>query len=156
MIGPQGLLRHSSISSHGGNAAEPELNGAKCQPLSYLAYIAANCHTVLAQLAEVDPKRIGIMGHSYGSKWTMLASCLYDKFACAVWSDGGWMAGRGKAQNIDAPISVYEVHVGSWKRAPGGRMLSYEELAKELVGYVAKMGFTHIELMLVSECPFDG
>lgn len=89
----RGLARRGfvtlSISSPGGNATEPALNGAKCQPLSYLAYIAANCHTVLAQLAEVDPKRIGIMGHSYGSKWTMLASCLYDKFACAVWSDGG-------------------------------------------------------------------
>lgn len=57
--------------------------------MSYLAYIAANCHTVLAQRPEVDPARIGVMGHSYGGKWAMFASCLYDKFACAVWSDGG-------------------------------------------------------------------
>ena len=73
-----------------------------------------------------------------------------------VWSDGGWMTTRQAAQNIDAPISVYEVHLGSWKRAPGNRMLSYLELAEQLVDYVADMGFTHIELMPVSEYPFDG
>lgn len=59
------------------------------QPLSYLAYLAANCHTALAQRPEVDPQRIGIVGHSYGGKWAMFASCLYDKFAAAAWSDGG-------------------------------------------------------------------
>ena len=92
----------------------------------------------------------------FGSEHAPANASVVRKIEGAVWSDGGWMAGRGKAQNIDAPISVYEVHLGSWKRAPGGRMLSYEELAKELVGYVAKMGFTHIELMPVSEFPFDG
>jgi tetratricopeptide (TPR) repeat protein len=59
------------------------------QPLTLLAYVAANCHTALAQLPEVDPARIGIIGLSYGGKWSMFASCLYDKFACAVWSDPG-------------------------------------------------------------------
>jgi len=73
-----------------------------------------------------------------------------------VWSDGDWMAGRGARQSIDAPISVYEVHLGSWRRAPGNRMLSYLELATQLVDYVADLGFTHIELMPVGEFPFDG
>ena len=73
-----------------------------------------------------------------------------------AWSDKDWMDTRLAAQNIDAPISVYEVHLGSWQRAPGNRMLSYLELAEQLVGYVADMGFTHIELMPVSEYPFDG
>ena len=59
------------------------------QPLTLLAYVAANCHTALAQMPMVDAKRIGIIGLSYGGKWTMFASCLYDKFACAVWSDPG-------------------------------------------------------------------
>jgi tetratricopeptide (TPR) repeat protein len=59
------------------------------QPLALLAYVAANCHTALAQMREVDPARIGIIGLSYGGKWSMFASCLYDKFACAVWSDPG-------------------------------------------------------------------
>jgi dienelactone hydrolase len=59
------------------------------QPLTLLAYVAANCHTALAQTPQVDPQRIGIIGLSYGGKWSMFASCLYDKFACAVWSDPG-------------------------------------------------------------------
>ncbi len=59
------------------------------QPLTLLAYTAANCHTALAQLPEVDADRIGIIGLSYGGKWSMFASCLHDKFACAVWSDPG-------------------------------------------------------------------
>jgi dienelactone hydrolase len=59
------------------------------QPLTLLAYTAANCHTALAQMPQVDPQRIGIIGLSYGGKWSMFASCLHDKFACAVWSDPG-------------------------------------------------------------------
>ncbi len=59
------------------------------QPLTLLAYAAANCHTVLAQVPQVDPARIGVIGLSYGGKWAMFASCLYEKFACAVWSDPG-------------------------------------------------------------------
>ena len=71
-------------------------------------------------------------------------------------SDADWMAGRGGRQNIDAPISIYEVHLGSWRRAPGNRRLSYVELADQLVSYASEMGFTHIELLPVSEFPFDG
>ena len=78
-----------SIGTPGDDAYTPASYGAKCQPLSLLAYIAANCHTALAQRPEVDPARIGVMGHSYGGKWAMFASCLCEKFACAVWSDGG-------------------------------------------------------------------
>lgn len=67
----------------------PDEDSAVLQPLSMLAYIAANSYHVLANLAEVDPDRIGIVGHSYGGKWAMFASSLYDKFALGVWSDGG-------------------------------------------------------------------
>jgi dienelactone hydrolase len=59
------------------------------QPLSFLGYVAANCHTALANLPQVDLRRIGIIGLSYGGKWSMFASCLDDRFACAVWSDPG-------------------------------------------------------------------
>jgi len=72
------------------------------------------------------------------------------------WQDAEWMESRQARHMTDAPISVYEVHLGSWKRAPGNRMLSYQELAEELVDYVVDMGFTHIECLPVSEYPFDG
>jgi hypothetical protein len=67
----------------------PTQEKAQLQPLSYHAYVAANCHRALSGLPQVDAKRIGVVGHSYGGKWAMFASCLYDKFACAAWSDGG-------------------------------------------------------------------
>lgn len=64
---------------------------------------------------------------------------------------------RARANAVDSPISIYEVHLGSWKRNPENNFwLTYEELAKELVAYVKDMGFTHIELLPVSEYPFDG
>jgi 1,4-alpha-glucan branching enzyme len=75
-----------------------------------------------------------------------------------VWRDDAWMSRRGAANDRAAPIAVYEVHLGSWRRnlAECGRYLSYQELAEELVPYAADMGFTHIEIMPVTEYPFDG
>jgi len=67
----------------------PSEDAAQLQPLSYLAYVAANCHTLLANLPEVDGERIGVVGHSFGGKWALFASCLYEKFACGCWSDPG-------------------------------------------------------------------
>ena len=84
-----------SIGSPGGDARKPEVKGGGAkeakvlQPLSYLAYVAANGYNALAAMPNVDPKRIGIVGHSYGGKWAMFGSCLYDKYAAAVWSDPG-------------------------------------------------------------------
>jgi hypothetical protein len=67
----------------------PDIKKSAVQPLSVLAYAASNSWYLLAGNPEVDSERIGIMGHSYGGKWAMFASCLFDKFACAVWSDPG-------------------------------------------------------------------
>ena len=67
----------------------PDIQNSQIQPLSVLAYAAANAWYLLAGNPEVDAERIGIMGHSYGGKWAMFASCLFDKFACGVWSDPG-------------------------------------------------------------------
>ncbi len=74
------------------------------------------------------------------------------------WDDAEWMENRAKRQAIDRPISIYEVHLGSWKRVPDedNRSLSYLEHATQLVEYAANMGFTHIELMPISEFPFEG
>lgn len=86
------LARRGFVALSLGSTPEtyyPNKETCKLQPLSFHAYEAATCHTILAGLEQVDPKRIGIVGHSYGGKWAMFASCLYDKFACAAWSDGG-------------------------------------------------------------------
>lgn len=79
-----------SMGAPGGDARKPVLSdGAKCQPLSYLGYLSANAWQALSDRPEVDRRRIGVMGHSYGGKWAMFGSCLWEKFACAVWSDAG-------------------------------------------------------------------
>jgi len=78
-----------SLGSPGGSAREPSTAGAVCQPLSFLAYVAANAPNALANHPKVDRARIGIVGHSYGGKWAMFAACLHEKFACGVWSDPG-------------------------------------------------------------------
>ena len=67
----------------------PDIQSSVIQPLSVLAYAAANSWYLLADMPEVDAEKIGIMGHSYGGKWAMFASCLFEKFACAAWSDPG-------------------------------------------------------------------
>jgi len=74
------------------------------------------------------------------------------------WHDEAWLAGRQGRNDRHAPISIYEVHLGSWRRKGehGSEWLSYRELADTLVPYAAEMGFTHLELMPISEFPFDG
>jgi hypothetical protein len=71
------------------NTYYPTKETCKIQPLSFHAYEASTCRRALANLPSVDAKRIGIVGHSYGGKWAMFASCLDDGFAAAAWSDGG-------------------------------------------------------------------
>jgi 1,4-alpha-glucan branching enzyme len=72
------------------------------------------------------------------------------------WKDGAWMARRAARIAADAPVSVYEVHLGSWMRGPNGRWLTYPELGERLVPYAARMGFTHLELLPITEFPYDG
>jgi 1,4-alpha-glucan branching enzyme len=67
-----------------------------------------------------------------------------------------WAERRKEANALDAPISIYEMHLGSWRRGPKGEFLSYAEIADRLIPYVQEMGFTHVELMPVAEFPFDG
>jgi len=88
------------------------------QPLTLLAYTAANCHTALAQMPDVDPQRIGIIGLSYGGKWSMFASCLYDKFACAVWSDPGIVFNE-KNGNVNYWEPWYLGYDPAMQRKPG-------------------------------------
>ena len=71
------------------------------------------------------------------------------------WNDGAWMATRAARDPRRSPMSIYEVHLGSWRRMTGNRWPTYDELADTLVPYAVEMGFTHLELMPVSEHPLD-
>jgi pimeloyl-ACP methyl ester carboxylesterase len=110
----------------------PAADGIEVQPLSYLAYVSANLYNALAIQLPIDPKRIGVMGHSYGGKWAMFASCLDERFACGVWSDPGvvfdesrpnvnywepWYLGRepGKARKRGV-ITAESPRTGAYKR----------------------------------------
>ena len=82
--------------------------------------------------------------------------CAADGF---TWTDGDWITKRStRSWNTDTPMSIYEVHLGSWRRKPeeGNRPLTYREAAPQLADYANEMGFTHIEVMPLAEHPFDG
>ncbi|MEZ4869865.1 MAG: 1,4-alpha-glucan branching protein GlgB [Caldilineaceae bacterium] len=77
-----------------------------------------------------------------------------DRYA---WQDEAWMSRRREQQALDKPMTIYEVHLGSWRRVPEDNgFLSYRDLAQQLVAYVKEMGYTHIELLPITEYPFDG
>jgi hypothetical protein len=108
------LARRSFVTLSVGTGASiyyPDQEKAQLQPLSAMACAAANCHTALASLSEVDPARIGVVGHSYGGKWAMFASCLYEKFACAAWSDGGIVFDEGRPN-----VNYWEPWYLGWER----------------------------------------
>jgi len=90
----------------------------RLQPLSALAYVAANCYNAMANLPKVDADRIGIVGHSYGGKWAMFASCLDERFACAVWSDPGIVFDESRA-NINYWEPWYLGYEANRQRARG-------------------------------------
>lgn len=75
-----------------------------------------------------------------------------DEFA---WSDADWMAARAERDPRRAPMSIYEVHLGSWRRGPDNRTLTYDEIADRLVPYVSELGFTHVEFLPITEHPLD-
>jgi len=80
------------------------------------------------------------------------------ELASYSWGDNEWMANRAKNNSLDSPISIYEAHLGSWKRVPeeANRWLTYREMAAQLADYVHDAGFTHVEFLPITEHPFDG
>ncbi|WP_062762834.1 1,4-alpha-glucan branching protein GlgB [Falsirhodobacter sp. alg1] len=103
---------------------------------------------------EILPHKADPVG--FGAEHPPSTASVVRDIAHPQWTDAEWMEGRAARHSVDAPISIYEVHLGSWRRAENGRMLSYAELATQLVDYAEWMGFTHLEFMPVSEFPFDG
>ena len=91
----------------------------------------------------------------YAEKPPKSASRLWDLGGYA-WRDEGWMQKRPSINATDRPINIYEVHLGSWRKKEDGSYLSYKEAVRELVQYLTKMHYTHIELMPIMEHPFKG
>jgi len=107
-------------------------------------------------LSRVE-ERLGLKSDPYG-----FAAELRPKTASVVcnidgyqWNDAAWIAARETRDWLHAPMSIYEVHVGSWRRTPDGRWLTYRELANQLIPYVKELGYTHVELMPIMEHPLD-
>jgi 1,4-alpha-glucan branching enzyme len=92
------------------------------------------------------------------SQWGKETSSMVYNLDRYQWSDGEWMEARPAQKHHTSAISIYEVHLGSWRRKAdeGNRSLSYLELSDTLIPYVVEMGYTHIELMPVAEHPFEG
>ena len=93
----------------------------------------------LARWTELPPRTASIVEQSHHA-----------------WADAAWLERRAAEPRLDRPLSIYEVHLGSWRRTLDGQVLSYRDLAEQLAAYCAAAGFTHVELLPVSEHPFDG
>ena len=115
---------------------------------------AAYKYEILGPDGTVLPLKADPVG--FGSQHPPENASVVRDIAGYGWRDAGWMERRAGANARTAPISIYEVHLGSWRRKAHGRRISYKEAADELVGYATEMGFTHLELLPVSEYPFDG
>lgn len=132
----------------------PNRANASIQPLSTLAYAAANAWHVLSKISDVDSTRIGIVGHSYGGKWAMFASCLYDKFACAAWSDPGIVFDETKGAGVNYWEPWYlGYYPPPWKNV--WRKTGLVEGAKGLYPYLVENGYDLHELhALMATRPF--
>ncbi len=115
---------------------------------------AAYKYEILGPDGTAQPLKADPVG--FGSQHPPENASVVRDIAGYGWRDAGWMETRAQAQSRSAPISIYEVHLGSWRRKAHGRRISYKEAAEELVAYATEMGFTHLELLPVSEYPFDG
>lgn len=129
----------------------PSIRKATVQPLSMLGCAAANAWHVLAQRPEVDDKRIGIVGHSYGGKWAMFASCLFDKFAAAAWSDPGIVFDTRPSVNYWEPWYL-GYHPKPWRKRG---VLKPDNSARGLYPHLLKAGRDLHELhALMAPRPF--
>lgn len=95
---------------------------------------------------------------AFGAEVRPRSACVVTDLSNYTWNDQDWMEKRTHTDPLPLPLSVYEVHLGSWMRVPEehNRFLTYRELAHKLADYVLDLGFTHIELMPITEHPFDG
>lgn len=115
----------------------------------YKYEIRSRHHHIL--LMKADP-------YAFGSELRPRTASVVRDLSRYTWHDETWLAARSEWNPLSAPVSIYEVHLGSWMRVPGEshRWLTYQELAEKLIPYAKDLGYTHLELMPVTEHPFDG
>lgn len=115
----------------------------------YKYEIRSRHHDIL--LMKADP-------YAFGSELRPRTASVVRDLSRYTWHDETWLAARSEWNPLSAPVSIYEVHLGSWMRVPGEshRWLTYQELAEKLIPYAKDLGYTHLELMPVTEHPFDG
>lgn len=113
-------------------------------------------YEILAQDGELLALKADPYAFAFEPETPRTASVVAD--LTYQWQDDEWMATRAQRQTLSAPLAIYELHLGSWKRVPeeGNRFLTYRELAHALVPYLQELGFTHVELLPVMEHPFYG
>lgn len=140
--------RHHPMQ-HRGNSGLWEIFMPALQPGDLYKFEIKGHHGFLAQKA--DP-------YAFFSELRPRSASVIWNIHKHRWNDADWMERRRQTDWHAAPLSVYEVHVGSWRRVPEehNRMLTYRELADQLIPYVKGLGFTHIEMLPISEHPFDG
>jgi 1,4-alpha-glucan branching enzyme len=92
--------------------------------------------------------------YGFGTETPPKSASIVEDINSYRWNDEAWMNGRAQANQLESPIAIYEVHLGSWRKDMEGRPRTYRELATELVEYVKKMGYTHIELLPIAEHPY--
>jgi len=108
-------------------------------------------HHLDSPLLKADP-------YAFASELRPKTASIVRELSSYSWKDQSWMTARAQQDPLASPLSIYEVHLGSWMRIPeeGNRWLTYSELAEKLIPYVKNMGYTHMELLPVTEHPFDG
>lgn len=114
-------------------------------------------YEIVGANGDLLPLKIDPVGFAYEMR-PKTGTLVFNRNAYE-WQDGDWIKdGRRKANDLSSPISIYEVHFGSWRRnsLEGNRWLTYREMAEELPTYVKYMGYTHVEFLPLSEYPFDG
>lgn len=115
---------------------------------------AAYKYAIRDQAGVTGPYKSDPVG--FGAEIRPQSASIVRDISGPTWGDQDWMATRAPKQQRDAPVSIYEVHLASWQRDAPHAYLSYAELARRLIPYVQELGFTHIELMPITEHPFDG
>jgi 1,4-alpha-glucan branching enzyme len=123
----------------------------------FLPHLGEGTHYKYELLSAEDALLLKADPYAFGSEAPPLSASVVRDTTSFSWGDQEWMASRAQQRWWESPLSIYEVHLGSWRRVPGeNHPLNYRDLAHQLVDYALELGFTHLQFLPVAEHPFDG